>query len=122
MTPEDPLKQQTIQSIEAPREIVREQDKIQLILAYLFPLSFIPMLTVKDSEFVKWHGKQGVVIGIAAVALNILGGVLSFTCIVPILTLVASLGLLVVDILAMIKALNGERYRVPLIGQFTEKL
>ena len=59
MTPQD-QQQQNIQSVGG--DTVREQDKVQLILAYLGILSLIPMLTVKDSEFVKWHAKQGLVL------------------------------------------------------------
>lgn len=115
MTPQD-QQQQNIQSIGG--NPVREEDKIQLVLAYLGCLCLIPLLTVKDSEFVKWHAKQGLVVNIGGgIALTIIG-------LIPIVGLVTCLlgpGLLVVDILAIMKALKGERWRIPLAADLADK-
>jgi uncharacterized membrane protein len=69
MTPQD-QQQQNIQSVGG--NSVREQDKIMLVLAYLGILALIPFLTVKDSEYVKWHAKQGLVLGVASFVFFIL--------------------------------------------------
>lgn len=104
-------------------ETVREQDKVQLILAYLGILALIPLLTVKDSEFVKWHAKNGLVLGVGggvaiSIVFGILGAIVSFFgCLAPL----AYLGLLVVDILAMTKAFKGQRWRIPLVSDLAEK-
>lgn len=119
MKPEDQLRSETIQPVAAATETVREQDKIQLVLAYLFPL--IPFLTVKDSEFVKWHSKQGLAMVLGHIALAIVGSVLAFTCIVPILTLLASIGILVLEIMGIVKSLKGERWRAPVFGDLADK-
>lgn len=115
MTPQD-QQQQNIQSVGG--ESVREQDKIQLVLAYLGCLCLIPLLTVKDSEFVKWHAKQGLVLNIGGgIALTILG-------MIPIVGLVTCLlgpALLVVDIMAIMKALKGERWRIPVVVDLADK-
>ncbi len=115
MTPQD-QQQQNIQAVGG--ESVREQDKIHLVLAYLGCLCLIPLLTVKDSEFVKWHAKQGLVINIGGgVALTILG-------MIPIVGLVTCLlgpALLVVDIMAIMKALKGERWRLPVVADLADK-
>lgn len=47
-------------AIHGGADVIREQDKIMLILAYLFP--FVPFFTVKDSEYVMWHARQGLVL------------------------------------------------------------
>ncbi|MCC6333206.1 MAG: DUF4870 domain-containing protein [Myxococcales bacterium] len=118
MTPQD--QQSPIQSVGG--DTVREQDKIQLVLAYLGCLSLIPFLTVKDSEYVKWHAKQGLtlcVVGfIAIIAITI---PLSFIGIGACLGPILSLGLLVVSIMAILKALKGERWRLPVIADLSEK-
>jgi uncharacterized membrane protein len=115
MTPEDPLKSANIETVSA-KEVVRESDKIQLILAYLWPLSLIPWLTVKDSEFVRWHGKNGFFLGLIGSVIAIL---LSFiTCGIPILYV----PLAAMHIYAMIQALNGERWRIPFISDIAEKV
>jgi uncharacterized membrane protein len=100
-------------------EPVREQDKIMLVLAYLGILCLVPLLTVKDSPAVQWHAKQGLVLNIGGfVALFVLG-------FVPVLgTVVSCLGfvsILVVDVLAITKALRGERWRIPVVADLAEK-
>lgn len=62
MTPQD-QKQAQILSV-GGTDTVREQDKIMLVLSYLGVLALIPLLTVKDSDFVKWHAKQGLILGV----------------------------------------------------------
>ena len=116
--PEDQLKQQTIQEVGRGTETVREQDKVQLVLAYLAPLSLIPLLTVKDSDFVQWHAKNGLVLGLGGlIALAVLSSI-------PVLDILACVGwpaLIVVDIVAMSKALGGVRWRIPGASDIAEK-
>ena len=118
MRPEDQLKEQRIEAVGSSHEIVREQDKVQLVLAYLAPLSLIPLLTVNDSEYVKWHAKNGLVLG--------LGGMIAIAVLsaIPILQLLACVAfpmLLVVDIVAMVKALGGTRWRIPGVSELADK-
>ncbi len=124
MRPEDQLQNQAIKTVPGSVEVVREQDKIQLVLAYLGIFALIPLLTVKDSELVKWHAKQGLVLGIGgSIAVMILATILAF---IPILGWLMGCAmwvtLFVVDILAMTKALKGERWRIPGITDLAEKL
>jgi uncharacterized membrane protein len=115
MTPQD-QQQQNIQSVGG--DTVREQDKIQLVLAYLGILAFIPFLTVKDSEFVKWHAKHGILL-LAAIF------VFSFINVIPVvgqlLYCVGFAAYLVVSIMAIMKALKGERWNLPLISDLASK-
>ena len=116
MTPQDQQQQQNIQSVGG--NTVREQDKIQLILAYLGLLSLIPLLTVKDSEFVKWHAKQGLVLFIGLVVISILN-------VIPILGqiiwCVGFVGYAVAAIMGITKSLKGERWAIPLISDLANK-
>ncbi len=115
MTPQD-QQQQQIQAVGA--EQVREQDKIQLVLAYFGILALIPFLTVKDSPFVTFHAKQGLVLNVVgAIALTILS-------VIPVVNLVTCLlwpALLVVDVLAIMKALKGERWNIPVVSDIAAK-
>src|SRR5215469_5978975 len=61
MKPEDQL-QATAPTGAVTGNVVRDQDKVMLVLAYLGLLALIPLLTVNDSEFVKWHAKNGLVL------------------------------------------------------------
>lgn len=102
---------------------VRDQDKLHLIFAYLCPLSLIPLLT-SDRPSVKWHAKNGLVLGISAIVivslLRALFGWMFF--IGTLLALVANVFFLVVDLLAMVKALKGQRLRIPFLTEISEKL
>lgn len=116
MTPQD-QQQQNIQSVGGNQ--VREQDKIMLVLAYFGILSLIPFLTVKDSEYVKWHSKQGVVLaGVAFISLTIL----SFIPFVNLLVCLAGPAYFVVSIIAIMKALKGERWAMPVVADLANKL
>lgn len=116
MTPQD-QQNQTGQPFQPEGgDTIREQDKIHLILAYLGCLSLIPFLTVKDSPYVQWHAKQGVV-------LNVGGGILlTLTSFFPPLTCVGFLALFVIDVLAISKAFRGERWRLPVVADLADKL
>jgi fumarate reductase subunit D len=118
MTPQD--QQSPIQSVGA--DTVREQDKIQLVLAYLGLLCLIPFLTVKDSEYVKWHAKQGLVMMIAWIPFSIALMVVGMIPVIGwILSCVAPIGGLVLMIMAIMKALKGERWRIPLLADLADK-
>jgi len=115
MTPQD-QQQQNIQSVGAAT--VREQDKIQLVLAYLGILSLIPLITVKDSEFVKWNAKQGLVLFIAYIVIGFLNAI---PILGQIIWCVGSIGYLVAVILGITKSLKGERWTIPLISDLASK-
>ncbi len=116
MTPEE--QQHRIVSVN--HDAVREQDKIHLVLAYLGLLALIPLLTVKDSSFVRWHAKQGLVLCLAFILVSTLLNI------IPGLGQLLWCGLvisnLVVVIVAISKALKGERWSIPLIADLAAKL
>jgi uncharacterized membrane protein len=117
MTPQDQQQQQSpIQSVS--KETVKEENKIHLILSYLgnvlgLPLFIIPLVTVKDDEFVKWHAKNALVLFIA--------NIISFVLMVVLIGFCLYLALIVVNIMALVKSLNGERWRIPLVSDLAEK-
>jgi fumarate reductase subunit D len=113
-----PLDQQN-QISSTGQDTVREQDKIQLVLAYMpCLLSLIPFLTVKDSDFVKWHAKQGLVLtiggGIILIVLSIIPFVNFATCLL-------GPGMLVLMVMGIMKSLKGERWRIPGAADLADK-
>jgi len=82
-------------------------------------LALIPLLTVKDSDFVRWHAKNGLTLGIAAVVII---GLLSF---IPLLNCLiwfaGTIAFIVVTVMAISKALRGERWRIPGISDIADK-
>jgi uncharacterized membrane protein len=119
MRPEDQLKGQTIQPVGPPSEPVREQDRLQLVLAYLGPLALIPLLTVKDSPFVQWHARNGLVLGVGGM---IAIAVIAQIPLIQVLACVAWPALIVLDVMGMVKALRGIRWRIPGVSDLADKL
>ncbi len=90
-------------------------------LAYVTIIPAIIFLIVEPynkSSYVRFHSWQSIFLGIACFAL-------SFINMVPILgQIVFLLGMLVLFVgwlIALLKALKGERYKLPLIGKFAEQ-
>ncbi len=102
----------------ATEKVTKEKNVGMAIVAYI--IFFVPLLTdAKDDPFVKFHVRQGLVLfiaWIAAVLINViplLGQLISF---------VASIALLVLWIMGIINAANGQEKELPLIGQYAKKL
>lgn len=90
-----------------------------LVFSYLFVLSLVPLLTVNDSEYVRWHAKNGLVLTLGG------GVVLSILASLPaIVSWVACPGWIVLIALAIIciyRALHGVRLRIPVVTNLAEK-
>jgi len=81
------------------------------ILSYLWILCLVPLLTKKDSEFVQHHAKQGLILFIASL----------FT-IVPFFGQILTIILIIVSVIGIIKAHNGERWEIPLVHDWSKKI
>lgn len=124
MTPQDQQQQAPIQSV--AKETVKEENKIHLLLSYIgnilgLPLCIIPLVTVKDDEFIKWHAKQALVLYLALFIASVVSGVLVAVVIGLCMLPLVILGGLIVNVMALIKSLNGERWRIPLVSDLAEK-
>jgi len=102
----------------------KKPDGAMVFLSYFGIFALIPYLTVKDSDFIRWHAKQGLTLAAASVALMVLTMIIA---IIPLIGLIAflmpfvQLGILVIDIVAMVKAFDGQRWRIPVIADIAEK-
>jgi uncharacterized membrane protein len=80
----------------------------------LSPLSSIVLIVLdnyKKDKFIQFHAWQSLAFGIVSFIANTL---LAWTCIVP-------LAVLVVWILGVIKAFQGEMWKLPVIGDWAEQ-
>jgi uncharacterized membrane protein len=99
-----------------------------LVLSYLGILALIPLLTKKDDPEVQWHAKNGLALFIVEIilwiALRIIGGHLpaGIGCGLGMISCVLWLAFLVIWVLCIIKAVQGQRFRIPIITDLAEKM
>jgi uncharacterized membrane protein/RNA polymerase subunit RPABC4/transcription elongation factor Spt4 len=103
-----------------------DEDKVMCVLSYLGILCLIPYLTKKQNPTVMFHAKQGLVLliveAIAWVAfwfilfIPFLGWMLA-----RVLDLVL-LGCFIISIIGIIQAVQGNRWKIPVLGDYAEKL
>jgi uncharacterized membrane protein len=89
-----------------------EDNKIVAALSYLGLLFLIPMLAKRESAFCQFHAKQGLVITVAGIVLSW----------IPFLGWLVGLALLVLDIIALVKTLSGEAWKVPFVYDLSKKI
>ena len=101
---------------------------LMLVLSYLGILALIPLLTKKDDREVQWHAKNGLALAIAwflvwvfvFIVERFLPSVVS--CGLTLVHCVIAIGFIVLIIMAIMKALKGERMRFPIITDMAEKM
>lgn len=104
----------------------RTQPPGMLVLCYLTFLGFIPLLAARQNREVRWHAANGlllfgvvVAIGIAATIIGVLVPPLS--CVYGIVMFVMVIVYTIIAILAVVKALDGERLMVPGISRYADR-
>lgn len=94
-----------------------EKNKVFGVLAYFGVLCLLPILAAKDSKFAMFHGNQGLVLFIGEMVLVFGGFILAF---IPVIGWLLSFGLwvliLVLSIMGIVSAAQGEMKPLPLIG------
>lgn len=91
-------------------------ENVKVVAAVAYILFFVPLITNPESKFAKFHANQGLVLLITAVVLNIISGILMAVLIGFLLLPLASLFVIILAIMGIINALNGEMKPLPLIG------
>lgn len=97
---------------------------LMIVLAYAWPLAVVPLLVQKEDRDVQWHAKHGLFLLGTEIVVWILCYFLAYAmpfglgCVVIVVPCAASV---VIRILAIIKALAGERFRIPVISGFADK-
>ena len=106
-----------------------DQDRILLVLSYLGILALVPFLTARK-EFVLWHARQGLLlfgVSLSSLFAMILVNVVLWQVhwvlgvIFLLLLLTSAFGVLALMVAGILKAFEGERWRIPFVGDFVEK-
>lgn len=92
-----------------------EKNKQIAALSYVWILCLVPLLGKRDSEFAQFHAKQGLVL----FAIEIIA---SLFILFPIFGQLIMIGLLVVSVIGIVKTLNGERWKIPVIYEWSKKI
>ncbi len=112
-------------SVPPPPAAGSNDKTLMLVLAYLFPLSLIPLLTEKEDRNVQWHAKHGIVLGVAwAIIWVVYMIVLQIPfvgCLSLVLAPIIGLGAMIVTIMAIVKAVNGQRFLIPGLSDYADK-
>jgi len=106
-----------------------EEDKVMLVFSYLWVLALVPFM-VSRREYVRWHARQGLLLtGVAGVVffgIIVVGAILS--TVTKVFAWVFGFGLLnliflymALALVCMIKAMRGERWAIPFLGDFVER-
>jgi uncharacterized membrane protein len=126
---DEPLEEPSLAAEAIDPVRLNDEDRLLVVFASLGPLALVTMLAGR-SEFVRWHGKQGILLAIVAFAtfvalrpfhrlayliLPFLGQL--FTA----LEVFLGIGFLLVALLCMVRGLEGRRFRVPLLADLIDR-
>lgn len=100
-----------------------QDNKVMAAIGYIGVLCFVPLLMAKESKFAQFHGKQGLVLFIIDVIVMFVTAVVGWIPLIGwLIAFVLSIGVIVVSILGLVKALSGEWYEMPVIGELAKKI
>ena len=86
--------------------------RVTAALSYVLLLFLIPM-TKKDSAFCQFHAKQGIALFAAWIPV-------SFFAWIPFVGWAAWVSLMVINVMAIAKTLNGESWELPILGKYAK--
>ncbi len=96
-----------------------EENKLLAAVGYLGILCLVPLLAKRDSAFCQFHGKQGLVLLVTWMILWV-GNIVPVVG--QLVFFFGSIGLLVLVILSMVHALNGEEWELPVLGKYAKQI
>ena len=94
------------------------------LLCYLFGFvsGLIFLLIEKENKFVRFHAIQSIGFNILVIVVWIINIILAFIPVLGwILIILLWIGMFILWILLMFKAYKGEKFKLPIIGNFAEK-
>jgi uncharacterized membrane protein len=102
---------------------------LMVVLSYLWILALIPLLAKKEDREVQWHAKNGLVLLGAEIAIWILFTILGFVmpeglglgCGIATVQCAIWIAFLVVRVIAIVKGVGGQRFRLPVVSDMADK-
>lgn len=84
------------------------------------PFFLVPLI-MRNNEFSLYHAKQCLMLWLAGIVVSVVGGFLTLLCIGVLILLGGGIFLLVLNIMGLISAINGEQKPLPVIGKYAEQ-
>jgi uncharacterized membrane protein len=110
---------------------VSDNRQLMIVLSYLGILALIPYAVEQRDPEVRWHSRNGLALFVADIIVTVVLWVISTVltaifaplgCLFAILWIFIGFGILAYHIFVMMRALKGERYRIPYVTEYAEKI
>ena len=96
-----------------------EENKAIAAIGYIWILFILPLILKPKSAFCKFHAKQALILFIVSIINSVIA-------IIPVLgwiiSLIGFVCIVVLSILGILKALNGEYWEMPYVGEYAKKI
>ncbi len=103
-----------------------EENKVKAILACIPIVGLILLFVEKEDQFVRYYGALYTMVGIVGLILSfimmIIGVVPIIGWILACLSPLVSLAILILIVIGMVKANNGEKFELPMLTDYAFKL
>jgi uncharacterized membrane protein len=112
-------------------EVLADRERWYAAVSYVFLLCFWGLWKGKDSDFVRFHARQGFLLFVAecvclaaVIVIDRTVGRLPFLglLVVIVLEIVVYVGALFLSVVGFVKALFGERWQMPVIGKYIDRV
>ena len=103
----------------APAGKAGGDENLMAALSYIWIISVVMLVTKKDSDFIQFHAKQGLVLFITSLVWWVITILLFFLWFISWLIYLV---IFIAAVIGFIKALSGEKYRLPLVGDIADKI
>ena len=126
--------------VQTPKSSTGLDENVAALLSYVFGWvsGLIFFLIEKESRLVRFHAMQSILYNVLIAVLSIVLWIISFvlfligtqlpgilytlvSLLMTLLWIVFSIGLLIAWILCLVKAFQGQYFKLPIIGNFAEK-
>ena len=118
-------------------EIIREEDRISdrsrwiAASSYIVFLCFFSLWMARKDDFIKYHARQGFLLFFAECIVIVLSVILELTIgrlrfigliVIGLTQFIAGIGALMLSVLGFVKALFGEYWHLPLLGEYRDRV
>jgi hypothetical protein len=104
--------------------------RIMIVMAYLWPLAFVPLFLEKNDPEIRWHARHGIVLMVAEIVALVayvgLTTVISLAMlglgfVLGMLLVFAWIGILALHVVAILKGIGGGRLVLPGISAYATR-